>query len=379
MKTNIQESFDQVRKALDFREKLLIRQVQVLEQQATQFSKEIEFIPDNQVNLLHLIRIYGRFNVSKLNVGNDYLSNEDYIRPQDDHVLINKQLIEEKATVDSSPDDQQRTADMHLAMVDDNANNINESLINLILSESKELIGKSKSNNNKNFNKEGRRHGNKTLPITGDTPSARVMESKAGVTIAPSVAVSSSKGVQSHSIPKKKFSSSLKSISNLTHSGTLNLRRPTAIAPTVLPADDVQAVTCDFYNRLINENKLLRPSRRSAANKSTLGGIVTPVKSSVVVSPSPSTSSSDTSSTSFKEFCTGIEGQRKKPIKLDNWDECDGLPMDTNGNNVQGMNVSTTEEDRPKQIQMWLKQIRDPEWEPMQNTDLMECSLIKSP
>lgn len=365
MKNNIQGSFDQVRKALDFREKLLIRQVQVLEQQASQFTKEIQFIPENQMSLQHLIRTFGKFNVSKLNVGNDYLSNEDYIRPQDDHVLINKQLIEETpiptAAAAADHESQQRTtAALHLAMVDDNANNINESLINLILSESKELIGKSKMSKQGNKNKEGR-HGNQNkLPI-GDTPVRGTMESKPVVAAAPVPAP----------IPKK-LSSSLKGISNLTfNSGTLNLRRPTAIPPTITDYD-VQAVTCDFYNRLINENKLLRPHhRRSTANADTLRARHKPDQ--VDVSPTPSSSSSGTSSTSFKEFCTGVDGTAAAPA-LDNWDECDGLPMDANGNVTT---TAMTNEDRPKQIQLWLKQIsHEPE---LENTELLEFSLIKSP
>lgn len=366
MKTNIQGSFDQVRKALDIREQLLIRQLQVLERQAHPLTKEIDFIPENEVGLLHLIRVFGRFNLHKLNVSSDFLSSEDYICPQDDHVLINKQLIQQETT---APD---QVAAIHLAMVDDNANNINESLINLILNESKELVSKSKvnqkrsvpmnNNNNNNINKEGR-HGNKKLQI-GDTPVPRsAMENKIQQSSALTAAVTEKPPKHamptSASIPKN--FSSLKAIPNL--SGTLNLRRPTAIVSST--DYDVQAVTCDFYHRLINENKLLQPHNR----RSTINTAVP--KPKLDVSPSPS--STNTSSTSFKDFCTEFE--RKV---VDNWEECDGLPVDPNGNVTAVINCGGN---NPKQIQLWLKQIiHEPELEPMQNeAELMEFSRIKSP
>lgn len=392
MKTNIQGSFDQVRKALDLREKLLIRQLQVLEKQANQFTKEIEFNPENEVGLLHLIRVFGKFNV-QLNVCSDFLASEDYICPQDDHVLINKRLIEveEENAPDVQHDSEEgrRRAALHLAMVDDNANHINESLINLILNESKELIGKSKcsqkrtcpktNNNNNIINKEGR-HGNKTLPNGGtnaeDTPASRSVNPAPSTHAKPSKrAIEAASTTSSTSaLPKKKFSSSLKTVSNLNPavpSGAPNLRRPTAIPSTTITTDyDVQAVTCDFYNRLINENKLLKPiCRRSTATPSP--GYTYNRKSHAEYRPA-TPSSTDTSSTSFKEFCTEFE--RKL---VDNWEGgCDGLPVDSNGN------ISTTaaNEDRPKQIQLWLKQIiHEPELEPMQNTELLEFSGIASP
>lgn len=381
MKTNIQGSFDQVRKALDLREKLLIRQLQVLEKQANQFTKEIEFSAENEVGLLHLIRVFGKFNV-QLNVCSDFLASEDYICPQDDHVLINKQLIEEESEgnepdVQLDSEEGRRRAAVHLAMVDDNANHINESLINLILNESKELIGKSKynqkrsapktnnNNNNNIINKEGR-HGNKTLPIGGtngeETPASRSVQNQSSSAHAkPSKrAIEAASTTSSTSaLPKKKFSSSLKAVSNLNtlNSGAPNLRRPTAIPPTTITTDyDVQAVTCDFYNRLINENKLLKPNcRRSTATTSPGYNR----KGHAEYRPA-TPSSTDTSSTSFKEFCTDFE--RKL---VDTWES----GVDVNGN-----------EDRPKQIQLWLKQIiHEPELEPMQNTELLEFSGIASP
>lgn len=381
MKSNIQGSFDQVRKALDLREKLLIRQLQVLEKQSHQFSKDIEFIPENETGLLHLIRVFGKLNVQKLNYCNDFLTTEDYICPQDDHVLINKQLIEEKETpMDSSP----VAADDHLALVDDNANHINESLINLILSESKELIGKSSKlghkkrsgpqANNKVNNKEGR-HGNKKLQI-GDTPAATVV---AQSTTVPSSSFSSASAF----LPKKKSSLKGNPHSNLTPhpapavttGASLNPRRPTAIPlPSVTTDFEVQAVTCDFYKRLINENKLLRPNSQRGGVGAMTTTLTYSVKDTNPVIECPTPSSTDTCSTSFKEFCSDYPKKQMMIVDNSNWEECDGLPggvLDANGN---------LEDPRPKQIQLWLKQIiHENELEPMQNTEMLEFSRIKSP
>lgn len=381
IKTTIQESFDGIRQALDFREKLLLRQVHVLHQNQAQLANGIEFIPENEANLLHLIRIFGKFNISKfnVNVNSDFLSNEDYICPKNDHVIMYKQLIDPTGlAVQNQPQPKE------FLMGDENANNLNDTLIALILNESKELIESKFHQNETNENKPPttkERHGNKkTIPTAAAArppkmnrnSSSSISNSKAqaadvavGLTPSPSTATSVSERTQTTS--KKKFSS-LKNISNLTlNSGTLNLRnitnltinttctnpRPTAINSGAQAVDyDVQAVSCDFYKRLINENKLncCRHLATAAAHHHHPG------------SPAPSDISG---STSFMDFGSVLERGM-----LDNWKGFDGLPKDANGN------VLMTS-DRPKQIHQWLKQIiNEPELEPMQNTELLEFSRI---
>lgn len=383
VRSKIQGSFDQVRKALDMREKLLNRQLQVLEQQANQLTK-IEFIPENEVALLHILRTYGRINVQKLNVCSDFLTNEDYICPQDDHVLINKQLVEEDL-------EEYTNQNVALNLVDDNANNINESLINLILSESKELIG-AKALNLKPKNKEGRHGNSKTaMQIVGDTPApitlrapTTTMDTNKAPKHSSKRAIDKLNGTTAAVVSSKKKFTSFKGLPistttttpvTTTKSASANPRRPTAIIPANANQQyEVQAVTCEFYNRLISENELFRPKRTPTGKRPTDAQKTKPT--ALEVSPT-SSSTSGTSSTSFKGFCEDFEKKGIVCSTISLGEDGDaGTGLDANGN----FSTSNSEivGDRPKQIQLWLKQIiHEPELEPMQNTDLLEFSRIK--
>lgn len=72
--------------------------------------------------------------------------------------------------------------------------------------------------------------------------------------------------------------------------------------------------------------------------------------------------------------------ERKLLEKMDNWTNVNvGGSVDGNGNPLLASNNAPASAERPKQIQHWLKQIiNEPELEPMQNTELLEFSRIKS-
>lgn len=375
MRTNIQGTFDQVRRSLNFRETLLIRQLQVLEKQTSHLTKDIQFIPENETLLLQLIRAFGKFNVQHLNICDDFLSTEDYICPQDDHILINKQLI-----ADDTPPSPQSPP-----QIDGTANNVNEALINLILSESKELISMSQLREKRvdgEVNKERSRHGNKST-----TSKLQIGDTKAEAT-ATTAHANNKSSVKRTSVDSTKeknvsLSQSKKFIPNLksTVCGSVNLlRRPTAIAAPPVVDYELQPVTCDFYKRLINENKLLRPpvTRRSTANQTSLR-VHPQQQQQQQQQHSPITpTSSSSSSTSFKEFSASFE----RKLLWDDDNDQDGLPSvtDANGNDVLVVLPSPTTIDRPKQIQSWLKQIiQEPELEPMENNEFLETSRIKTP
>uniref|UniRef100_A0A1B0CCB9 Uncharacterized protein n=1 Tax=Lutzomyia longipalpis TaxID=7200 RepID=A0A1B0CCB9_LUTLO len=135
LKSHVRESFEHLRKALAIREKLLLRQVEVLLNQTQQklTIDEVKFIPENEEAVLNCIREFGRFNLENYNFVSDLLTTEDYICPTNDHETLYKYVSEEK----SGPDidfSNNRT------IITENANYLNDSIINIILSESKELI-----------------------------------------------------------------------------------------------------------------------------------------------------------------------------------------------------------------------------------------------
>lgn len=368
IRSSMQESFDNIRKALDIRERLLTRQVEVVLQSSQQTKNKIQFLPENEKDVLHLIRIFGTFNVNVHKFNSDFLSNEDY---EEDSVLMNKQLIiDDDESETKRDDDKDKDKAGYVNSVDENANKINESLINIILVESKELIEKPRPTT-KGIPK----------PLKKQSSTSHQLSSSQIDTVKGTNIVGGGGG------SKKKFSP----LKNLTlNSGTLNLRnitnltintnnncRPTAINSTA-PVADLDPLACNnFYNRLINENKLLQRHRHSCCK---------PLISNAIVSPTTPTSSStgtttSTTNTSFKEFSSGIERElMEKMISRNNWEDGLGLAVvDVNGNLLDAKPLKKM--DRPKQIQHWLKQIRsmnESELEPpMQNTEMMEISRIK--
>ncbi|XP_059613961.1 uncharacterized protein LOC132260067 [Phlebotomus argentipes] len=139
LKAQVRESFDHLRKALAIREKLLLRQVEVLQNQTQQKLSidEVKFIPENDSTVINSIREFGKFNLENYNFANDLLANEDYICPAIDHETLHKCVSVEKSTPDIDFSNNR-------TIITENANYLNDSIINIILSESKELIeGKS--------------------------------------------------------------------------------------------------------------------------------------------------------------------------------------------------------------------------------------------
>ncbi|XP_055707789.1 uncharacterized protein LOC129804481 [Phlebotomus papatasi] len=135
LKQHVRESFEHLRKALAIREKLLLRQVEVLQNQTQQKLSidEVKFIPENEEAVISSIREFGKFNLENYNFANDLLANEDYICPANDHETLHKYVSEEKSTPDIDFSNNR-------TIITENANYLNDSIINIILSESKELI-----------------------------------------------------------------------------------------------------------------------------------------------------------------------------------------------------------------------------------------------
>ena len=146
------------------REKLLLRQLEVInttrkqQQQAGKRENDIdagvEFLCENEEELLAAIRNFGRYQLTNLNLAiqDVYLKNEDYIKPSDDHETMFKGLNESTEQDDENVALQQEEGkesivvdfSRHKSLMEHNAKLMNESIINITLKEAKELIRQAK-------------------------------------------------------------------------------------------------------------------------------------------------------------------------------------------------------------------------------------------
>lgn len=145
------------------REKLLLRQLEVInttrkQQQAGAGKRDkdndssIEFLCDNEHELLAAIRNFGRYQLTNLNLAlqDVYLKNEDYIKPSDDHETMFKGLNQSGEDGDLGVEDEEGRESIvvdfsrHKSLMEHNAKLMNESIINITLKEAKELIKQAK-------------------------------------------------------------------------------------------------------------------------------------------------------------------------------------------------------------------------------------------
>ena len=149
LKSNVKESFDRIRKAVDVREKLLLRQIDVVLQQSQQVAFEfdcIKFMNENEDDVINTIRTYGKYNIDNFNIIlKDLYENEDYILPLNDHDLMHKSCLEES----ENPESEEIVVEFfnNKSIIKNNADFIKESIINMTLNETKELINQSQTFN----------------------------------------------------------------------------------------------------------------------------------------------------------------------------------------------------------------------------------------
>ncbi|XP_050074381.1 uncharacterized protein LOC126562014 [Anopheles maculipalpis] len=146
LKENVTDSFDRLRKAVDMREKLLLRQLTVVVQQAQHITFEydsIRFLGDGEDDLVGRIRTYGRYNIDNFNVilQKEPYENEDYILPSNDHDLMHKSC-RQGADDERNPESEEIVVEFfsNRSLIKDSAEMVRESIINLTLNESRELI-----------------------------------------------------------------------------------------------------------------------------------------------------------------------------------------------------------------------------------------------
>ncbi|XP_037818593.1 uncharacterized protein LOC119608294 [Lucilia sericata] len=162
IKQNVQEKFAELKSAVMMREKLLLRQLEVInttrKQQLQSGKREkdidsnIEFLCDNEHELLAAIRNFGRYQLTNLNLAlqDVYLKNEDYIKPSDDHETMFKGLNQSGEEGELGIEDEESRESIvvdfsrHKSLMEHNAKLMNESIINITLKEAKELIKQAK-------------------------------------------------------------------------------------------------------------------------------------------------------------------------------------------------------------------------------------------
>lgn len=143
-------SFERIRKALDLREKLLLRQLSVVVQQSHHVTFQfdnIKFVDGGEEDLIGRIRTYGKYNIDNFNIIlKDPYENEDYIQPVDDHDLMHKSCRRGASDEErDNPESEEIVVEFfsNKSLIKEGAEMVRESIINLALNESKELIDKS--------------------------------------------------------------------------------------------------------------------------------------------------------------------------------------------------------------------------------------------
>ncbi|KAL9911538.1 uncharacterized protein ACN427_005692 isoform 1-T1 [Glossina fuscipes fuscipes] len=162
IKQSVEDKFAELKSALMMREKLLLRQLDVInstykQQQlgmavtTTSNVTDIQFVCDNEKELLTTIRNFGRYHLTNINLALQdlYLKNEDYIEPIDDHETMFKDLNSEEIDGKAKEynDDESVLIDFssHKSIMAHNAKRMNNSIVNITLNEAKELIRKAKT------------------------------------------------------------------------------------------------------------------------------------------------------------------------------------------------------------------------------------------
>lgn len=233
-------------------------------------------------------------------------------------------------------------------LIKENANFLNESIINITINESKQLIEKSSL-------EDAKHQGRVFFPEY--TNRRQVEDTNLEKLIIQTTKNSESQKNDSVPIKKDKIplkNESMKNISNLTINnctGTLNFKNISNLTINTCKGGVVlespKPEECGFYNRLISENKLLNS----------------------IPTTGPSLSSSDSSR---KVLSKDIEFKNNKLNYIPN-----SKSMNMLNNNCNDFDEGNYENSHPIQVQQWLKQIYyEAETEPVQNIEILEHSNI---
>ncbi|KAH8380229.1 hypothetical protein KR009_009583, partial [Drosophila setifemur] len=480
VKGTVEKKFNEIRAALHMREKLLLRQLEVIantrqQQQMLKTSpgvrdnsdspKEqngVQFVTgegDEEEKLMTAIRSFGHFLMDNSDMQlalRDYrntgLRNEDYIEPLDDHETMYKCLQDGNvAYYDLEEDEAPPEAivvdfSRNRSLVEDNAK---RSIINITLQEAKELIRKAKIKREtyvpplnleelddelessiaeavsslgretsakskgssavepqKSKSRKQRFKPKITINNCNGTINLRNIASltincaseeavSAEIPLAKSADSSTTEPSNSNSTPTTTASSSNYSSNASSRSQSKkqkankkqerNIDREASSETTPTPGQaqryeetDIHDVTCDFYNRLLNEIKksmVEKPRRtynppsetvQAAAADSSCDANSNPRQATPKQEPVSTTTNTNTTMPSE----SGPQVQPGKRLILKNFENL-RIILEANSGDEDSFH--------PVQIEQWLAEIiSETDLEPMQNTDILEHSRIHS-
>lgn len=338
----------------------------------------MKFLPDNEENVLAHIRLLGKFNLDNFQTSDPFIM-EDYISPNDDHDFMHKGFNRFNGNLESNDVvDVSTVLDFsnNKALINENANNINDSIINITLNESRELIEESRELIEKaklfeldEFLAEPEKIATvdeEPVQTKGKRNSQKIKIHNCSGTINLKNISKLTINTNCRGAADKKdgltFTTSPSATTTTTTSATSNSSTLTPNANN--DGNNCATYNCEFYNRLINEIKnCMRRSDNSDLPSTTKD-------SSSLKHNSSSAFSRD--SNSFDSHCKKILLKNLKNLKIQ-------IPDDENNHQLSGYLDANTIT-HPVQIEEWLKQIiSETEIEPMQNVEILEHSIINTP
>lgn len=388
--------------------------------------EQIKFIVENEENVLNNIRSFGRFNLDNCNFTNNIFIMEDYICPSADHELMYKCLNgKDNDGFDSdASNDGSIVVDFsnNQAIIKDNANYLNDSIVNITLNESRELIENVKlgydehvidptdslSSSPQVIEIIERNIGSAHTAASADANGNVNEISETTKRIAGNVNGDCKAGKQQKiKIHGCNGAINLKNISNLTintnccndkHASltTNNMQTEEAVqSGEVIDSANTPPLTynCEFYRRLMDEIKssflrhdeLMQRKQTDHLMKSVVNNNSVQTADEPTTTTPTSTTTNTTTTAANKSSKGGNPAYNKilfkniKNLKIN-------IPI--RRKNLNGVkNKSKVEADgnasdntHPVQIEQWLKQIiLETEIEPTQNNEFLEHSHIHSP
>jgi hypothetical protein len=355
---------------LDLREKLLLRQIEVLNRSPDSNKiclHEISFQTEAESEVLELLRNYGVY--QNLDCYLPYLENEN------EH----EGLLYEKSFDPNSIDNKK----------------LSESIINLTLRESQNLITKSKDlvtsvgDKLKVESKKAVAKSPSQLSNEGDSAS---IKQKSGAKAKQQNDDSKLKRNEATTSSKKK---TLKNISNLTLNNcggniilknisnlTINTCKQATSKSKESPAPPAKPCTtskscdgtfyqCDFYERLISENEVLK---RSIVNQSLCSTTYPDPIAQTCMSPSGSKNGADRDDETYS--MNSAHGDTTTTSSIMEEAE-DGFPAGKVEGSIEEITTRTMMADHPPMIQCWLnKMLLETETESQNITEFLEISNI---
>lgn len=372
--------------------------------------EQIKFINENEQNVFNSIRSFGRFNLENCNFSSNAFAMEDYICPNADHETMYKCLnAKDESYADN---DGSIVVDLsnNQALIKRNAHLLNDSIVNITLNESRELIENAKVGYIEDYI-------DPTSPLSATTPEViEIIERNIGDDVNANINEEAKKIAndvhdlgspsaapnQEITIHNCNGTINLKNISNLTintncHEADVEpiALDPEAVVQTLTDeqkaegvvqmdkdADDayntrIPNANCEFYERLMNDIKNNYVRKEETHPKRKL--LSTLIKSSSQSrNPSTRTSNGSTSAPTTTSTLKNIAGCNRiffkniKNLKI-------SIPI--RGNVLTKSRkpdkpketVPTSENTHPVQIEEWLQQIiLETEVEPMQNISILE-------